>query len=364
MVAQLEQLASRPRIFVIARAARPPSALLVPLLTLLLTHAVHADPAATNEVHARELFARGLTLKDQGKWQEACPKFHAAMRLYPAVAIQLNIAECYAQDSKFASALSALLKARGMLPRSKLDEQMRSRTHAHIDRQIGEVEPKVARLAITITNQPIPAGLEITTNGNSVPVEALGESLPVDPGQVQVVASAPGLRAHQSLQLASTEKRSIKLTLQPVAEPPPIPLPPAAAPPAPHHDPDKTENSVPVWVWITGALGLAASGVAVGFTVDYASTTAELDDICHGNVENCVPDDPSFDPSGHDTRKNRDLALGITFGVAGGSAVLAAIIGLATAGPERSASAPGPTDWFFAVNPSVDGWMCGGGFRF
>jgi hypothetical protein len=75
------------------------------LAVLASASAVHADPAA-------DRFAEGRALLEQGKPEEACGKFSAALELEPdAAGVLLNLGLCNVQQHKLATALRWFRKA-------------------------------------------------------------------------------------------------------------------------------------------------------------------------------------------------------------------------------------------------------------
>ena len=60
--------------------------------------------AQSNKATAEALFTEGRALATSGKCAEAIPKFQASQKLDPGVGTLLNLAECYEQVGKTASA--------------------------------------------------------------------------------------------------------------------------------------------------------------------------------------------------------------------------------------------------------------------
>jgi hypothetical protein len=271
------------------------------------------DPAA-----AMELFRRGRELVSKGEWKEGCAQFQASMDMFPSIGALLNIAECREHEGKLASALSAYVKA-GLLNQKTSDEKERAEVSAHIDEKSKALRPRVPMLTIQIATRP--KGLRVTRDGEEVPSSALGTALPTNPGKVTIEASALGMSAREEITLPEGASKTVALELRAAG--------PATGGPG---DAPATRGVVPAWAWATGAIGLVAGGVGIGFAIDYASAKSKAKEICGGNFDSCVPSDPSFDVDSFNARKNRDVGAGIAFGVVGGALVTAAIVGIARGG--------------------------------
>src|SRR5262245_40294244 len=150
-----------------------------------VTLPVRAQASGSNKAAAEALFSEGRSLASSGKCAEAIPKFQASQKLDPGVGTLLNLAECYEQIGKTASAWAeyreviALARAAGSKEREDLATQ-RSKA----------LEPKLSRLAIKVTGDA--QGVAITRDGEALEAAELGVAIPVDPGKHVVEASAPG----------------------------------------------------------------------------------------------------------------------------------------------------------------------------
>jgi hypothetical protein len=69
-----------------------------------------------------------------------------------------------------------------------------------------------------------------------------------------------------------------------------------------------------------------ATGVAVFFTVDAVSARNQLVDKCGPDL--ICTEDPSFDPSPLNSRKNRSIGLAVGLGAAGAIAITASAVAI------------------------------------
>ncbi|MEO8184038.1 MAG: tetratricopeptide repeat protein [Deltaproteobacteria bacterium] len=172
------------------RASRKLVALLcfIALPAHALAGAHEAPRASPSEVAAAQaLFEQGRVLIRQGRAREACPKLEESQRLDPGVGTQFNLASCYEQLGKLASAyalfteVAATAHSTGQAQRERV---ARARAEA--------VRPKLTKLAIVV-----PAGvegaIEIERDGVAVGTAQWGFPVPVDPGRHRVTASGPGV---------------------------------------------------------------------------------------------------------------------------------------------------------------------------
>src|SRR5690242_14012919 len=131
--------------------------------TALLPRAAAAQTSGESAT-AQALFDQARTLMDQGHAEEACPKFEESQRLDPGSGTLLNLARCYEQTGRLASAWSKYLEtvaAAKNVGNAGREAEARARAEA--------LKPRLANLSVT----PAAAlrnvqGLEITRDGAPV----------------------------------------------------------------------------------------------------------------------------------------------------------------------------------------------------
>ena len=152
----------------------------------IVTSALGARAQTSDKATAEALFAEGRRLIAEGSVAKACQKFEASQKLDPGVGTLLNLAHCYEQSGRTASAWAqfreavSLARATGSADR---EEVARTRADA--------LEKRLARLTITIQGE-LPPGLEVRRDGARIDPAELGIAIPVDPGTHAVTANAPG----------------------------------------------------------------------------------------------------------------------------------------------------------------------------
>jgi hypothetical protein len=163
-------------------------------LWLATTTSAHAQPT-DSEKRADQLFQEGRALIEAGKFADACPKFEESQRLDPGLGTLLNLAACYEQVGKLASALTAFRSAEEQARAAGPGEKKREQTAAERARAI---ESRVARLTIILAASERPTGFTVTRDGVTVPPLDFGRRIPVDPGTIVIEATAPGFEAFKT----------------------------------------------------------------------------------------------------------------------------------------------------------------------
>ncbi len=240
---------------------------------LLWTGMATAEPAR-DSAGADELFDRAKALLLEGKWDEACPKFQASMDLDPSVATLIKLARCHEHDGRLAMALHDYNAALALnLQKADESEERRAALGALAREGLTRLEARMPRLRVVVT-LPV-AGLRVTRGGRELPLSALGEALPMDPGPVEVVASAPGYR---------DDRRVAELREGTTTEVRVAPMPVAA-----ERDggvPERPGSSGPRTATVLGAVaagaGVVALGVSAGLGIETLTKVHESSAYCNG----------------------------------------------------------------------------------
>jgi len=158
------------------------------LLTFWLGSSVaYAGDAATAEA----LFREGRTLMDAGNYSAACPKLEESYAQDPATGTLLALGICQERAGRTASAWATYSEAAGRAKRDgRADRERAAREH------MAALEPKLSRLTINVdpSASTLP-GLSVQRDGREIGAGAWGTSVPIDPGEHVVEATAPGRRA-------------------------------------------------------------------------------------------------------------------------------------------------------------------------
>lgn len=177
-------------------------ALLVVVALVALPSAAFADKA-----RADKLFEEGRGYLQRKEYALACTAFEQSHQADPAIGTQLNIALCYEDWGKLASAYKAYLEAE-RLAKAKKDNRQK-----HARKKVDEIEPKLGRLRVSIPASADPYSL-YKFDDKDVEREDLVEEQLLDPGthkvEVRVAGAAPKVT---TIDLKPGERKTIELAL-------------------------------------------------------------------------------------------------------------------------------------------------------
>jgi hypothetical protein len=258
---------------------------------------VRAEPTAAERAAAEALFEEGLGLLEKREFTGACSKLEASQKLDPGVGTLLYLADCYEQAGRSASAWATFKEAAYAAERQGQTERQQI-----AERNADRLKPLLSYLELSLT-EPIARGTTITLNGSPVSDAQLQGAIPVDPGDHQLVVSAPehvtwsagvtippGARTNKTqvpaLVRAPTSGSS---PAEPSSQAPVSAAPPASAPPETDRGtaPERSGASQRTWAYVLGGAGIAGLGVAGVFSLVARSRDQQADGECD-------PTDPRF----------------------------------------------------------------------
>jgi hypothetical protein len=253
---------------------------------LALAALTSRDAHAQNQSAVAEtLFREGKSLMDAGKLSEACPKLAESERLDPASGTMLALAFCYEKSGKTASAWSSYNEAASLARRDGVKE----REQAAVARA-KSLEAKLVKLRVVVSDEARSiAGLEVTISGLVLAPAAWGSALPVDPGDVVVVAHAPGrttIEKRLSVHEGDVPHDVVIETppLEPKKEepiaPPPVAPQPQHPPPPPNEASSKSWGTGKYAGIAIGGAGLVAVGVGAYFGFTAKSENDDANNAC------------------------------------------------------------------------------------
>lgn len=288
---------------------------------------------------------------------EACPLFEEVVRVTGGLGAEFELAKCYERAGRVASAW-ALYREVSQRDRGRRAKQ----AQASADR----IEPSLAHLTIDVpATTAALAGIEVRRDGRPLLREAWGVSIPVDPGEHRLEASAG--QAHWAAQIALAQGGRRAIIVGPLTEaplPPPPPAPPPARPSPAQGLALRAESAAPnrgqtqriIGLSVAG-VGLVGVGVGVAFGLEARAKYQRQRDNGDCDVDNTCT--PAGDEASKDARSRGNL------GTLVGGVGLAALVGgfvlyltapsaapPAPSAPATMAKAPSLT-WQPAVGPGT-----------
>ena len=231
------------------------------LIVLAFTETV-VVAQGNDKAAAEALFREARRLVTHHDYTAACPKFEESNRLDPGVGTLANLARCYEKTKRLASAWAIYLEAEALA--KKRGELKRARQAAH---QAKRLEPKLQRLTIIVDKDNSVRGLVVYRNGLTVGRASWGSLVPVDQGDIEIRAEAPGYTTWKTLVVIGKSSERDHVVKIPALE-----VLPSDKGPDQHNDssigrlpdtqPSKNFRPMP-WYRDIGGWALLGSGVAI-----------------------------------------------------------------------------------------------------
>jgi tetratricopeptide (TPR) repeat protein len=227
---------------------------------------------------AESLFQRGTASMAAGDMAAACPLFLESYRIDRAGGTLQNLAFCYESTGRFASAYARYEELKTLASRATPPRKDRIDL---ANEHIAALEPKLSRLAVKPSQTPA-SDLTIVVDGTDYREVAWSVGIVLDPGDHQIVATAPGKkpwRTRVTVSAPGTLSLAIPALERDVTAPPKVASP----------DPHPTRRTG----FVVGGIGLAvlATGGAFGLLASSAKPGA-----CHGTNTSGLT--PQYDTAG------------------------------------------------------------------
>jgi hypothetical protein len=306
-----------------------------------------ADPKpgdASSEARAEAVFDDALEAFEAGRYEEACPKFASAIALTKGEGLggKLLLASCYEKVNRPASAWALY---REVLAKAEQTGQASRRAQAlegagRVEKRLHYVELRISAEAQAVE------GLTISIADRSIPTDAWGTPLPVDPGQTSALVEAPGYEPLRlPFDVPDAPGKSPLVIGAPAKRPPTAPVPQERG----------GLGAVGLTGIVLGSLGVVGMGVGIGVGLSAKSSWSDA-------VErDCIDADPArcTTTEGIDAARLDGDAASVTFGVGAGLAVAGLVLIVVDLTVPSSDSAPRVG---FEVSP--EGGMVGLGGTF
>jgi hypothetical protein len=278
---------------------------------------------AQNKAAAAAAFDKGKALMDAGKPEEACPEFERSQELDPQFGTQYNLALCYQELGRLASAYGEFDELAGK--DTNVKRKKKSKEYAKA------LKPRLTRLTLVVSD-PAP---DLVVKRDGVDITLLvGVTTPVDPGEFTFEASAPGRTTWSQKVDLTAEGATITVEIPPLSPETPgddgdgddgddddegraIGGPGGTATPG-GGSPGKTRKLLGI---VGGAAGLVAIGVGGYFGIDAMSERDDAVETCGGQLDPCYGD---FFDAQNDIDEARSSAMLSNIFIGAGVALVAA----------------------------------------
>lgn len=269
------------------------------------------------EEDARLTFKAARALYDEGHFAEALPRFQEVAAALDSPNAQLYVGRCLRELGRLPEAYEALSLALVGATRQAAEEPRYAETRDAVALERTTLEARVGRLVIAVTDPP--PGLALSVGGRSLATSRVGDLVAVDPGAVEIVASAPGFQQHvRRVEVGAGAVQTVTLTLEPA----PAGAPSDEAPATP-----STGGGVRVAGFIVAGVGVA--GIAT-FAIAGLSANSQFDSLeerCR--AEPCTEDAIADDV---DTGETLDTVANVGL-IVGGVGLAAGALMIALGGP-------------------------------
>ncbi len=217
-----------------------------------------ASPA---EARAEGLFRQAKKLMEKGEFGAACALLRESEELHAATGTTMNLAYCYENVGRIATAWSHWRASA-----EAADKQGQPDRAAFARYRASLLEPHLRHVIVSVAPQSVHSRLEVRLDGVECPRDRWGVPLPLDDGEHELSASAPG---SQPLWLRFVVGSG---------HPEQVIVPALETSPA-----ADDRRGIVSMEWVMGGLGLVALGVSAGFAI----SAAEHLDASNAN-RNCV----------------------------------------------------------------------------
>jgi hypothetical protein len=259
-----------------------------------------AAPANPSARAAADLFEKGKKLLDEGNIGEACETLARSDLLDPTVGALGMLALCHEKQGRLATAHAEYTEAARRARAAKDDREYYALGRA------AKLEPDVPRLTVLVRERAPDLG--VLRDRKPLAETEIGVETFVDPGEIEILAHAPGRRSWATtLSIAKGERRTVEIpALESIDGKPYAPPPPS----------DQL-----IIAAVAGTLGVVGLGVMAGFGIAAKVQDDESKDL----EQRCVLTTDAACGEGQDLREAAQTAATVsTIGLAVGVAGLAA----------------------------------------
>jgi hypothetical protein len=171
------------------------------LLVALMICAATTARADVDGDTAKRLFEEAVDDFSAGKFDTACPKLEASIRLRPEIKTSGMLAACYEKQGKLATAWRTFKDVRKKAEAAN-DNDTAVAAAGHVTR----LDPKLARITIAAADK---AGLTVTVNGK--PTTDLDVPVEYDAGTYKIAATAGGKNFEKAVTIKDGDNERVDI---------------------------------------------------------------------------------------------------------------------------------------------------------
>jgi hypothetical protein len=231
-------------------------------------------PSDADRAAAQALFDEGRTLLKAEKYEKACAKFAESMRLDRAIGTQLNLANCYEQQGRLASAWINFEEARARATKAGDMDARVEVASQHANALAG----RLSKLKIIVTS-PV-EGMLIRRDTEDVGQAQWGSPVPIDGGRHVIEASAPGKLTWRTRVSVKREGDNVEVVVPALDDAPVEPDKPTAAS-------GSDGTGALIGAGVAGGLGLVGAGLGIAFGLMASSKNDESAAFCTVGPNEC-----------------------------------------------------------------------------
>lgn len=299
----------------------------------------HAD-------RADQLFKKGKKLLAEKRYPEACAAFEDSDRIDPGIGAKLNVAKCYQEWGKLATAWRWFSDAEQLAKDTKDDRAVKIHALA------AELDASVPRLTVKAPRNASTSGVVIKLDGVAFDTSALGTERRVDPGPHQIDYVVDGARQTRTIPVERGGSSEVMLDLPQQSR---VATPREPRSSAEAGNPGRTRRIIGIGVAGVGGAAVAIAG-AITFQArgDYKDA---LTAYCRGAKDMC---DAQGVTATHAARHRANLATVLALG--GAVAVATGVVLYVTAPGKSSEGAEHALYLAPSVGSDGGGLVLGGAF--
>ncbi len=322
------------------------------LIFCLVASAAAAAPAAaqSQQAVAQSRFNKGRELFIAGNYSDAVTEFRAATELVESPNTRLYIARCERELGHFARAYVEYGRAETEAADRSASDARYASTRDAAKQESATIEAKFGH--IVVRGDGLPKDIVLTVAGSAMSAAAIGIAMPVDPGTVEVSATARGFKAfRKSAEVRAGEESTLTIALDREAESvgpsspdgaEPNPQPDAAVAVERRGGGARTAGFV---VGGAGAVGVVLFGTFAGLAQSrFAQLQADCGAHCGAQYQSQI-----------DEGRQRQLIANVSLG-AGAALLVTGAIMIAVGGPRLVTKAAEATSRLLPIaGPTPDG---------